>query len=395
MLRTSAGQEIRESSVVTQGTAVTFGGRVLGLNRAKTFTTYFLNLNGIFARVILSDETAINGERPRRGDIVAGDGLVDRVAAANRLSLRADRLSTVRRCAGMLPNKQYFRALQPHATVQAMFDPHTYMQFAAQARVLYALRTLLYQDGFVEVRTPILNASSEPTRARPFAVDYHDKRLYLKKVNESRLKLWLLSGFERVYEISSVFRNEGKSPQLLPEFTNLDAIMSWTDYAGVRRMAIRLVETAAEALGKELGPVVEYTIDEFGLAGTREEQARVFKRTIAPKLPGVFVVQGYPASTAPTAAPVDENPETSQELRLFINGTSCVHGYMFNDSADRLLMTHHIDHATPGADVPACMLFEEHVVYGMPPSGGVGIGLEKMLQLLCGMPTINHVQFFR
>ena len=203
----------------------------------------------------------------------------------------------------------------------------------------------------------------------------------------------LLAGFERVYELDSVFRNEGESAQLLPEFTNLDALASWVTYDDIKELGIALTRRAAHALDRDLGTIAQYHLSEFNLPGTDEERVRAFKKNIAPTMQGLFIVDGYPASLAPTAARNPTAPEQSQEYRIFIDGRSCVHGYLFATEDDG-----RAEEATRRVEErgrPVLKEYEQLARYGLPPSGGIGIGIEKFVQLCTKNETIKQAQFFR
>lgn len=369
------------------GMQVRFGGRILFENRLQECTLYGVHLDGRFVRVKAGSDAPY-----ARGDIILANGHVERHKESEP-HITIDAIERTITCAGTKPNKGYLNSTPNHATVQAMFDPRMQRLLRQQAAMLTAIRRQLDDDRYIEVMTPTLVPKAFPSTAKEFSVHYHGKELYLKKINEPQLKMHLLAGFERVYEIGKVFRNEGDSPQFLPEFANLDALASWVGYDDVINLGVRTLRTAAGAFDIDVPEVRHYHLSEFKLEGTHEEQAAQFKKKIAPKLGGFFIVDGYPASKAPTAKLRDDNPQESQEFRIFVNKASCIHGYMLADENDGRSLAA-IEKAKKRG-LPIWDDFETHLNYGLPPSGGIGIGLEKLVQLLTGKDTIREVQFFR
>ena len=320
--------------------------------------------------------------------------------------------------------------------------------FRLRARVVSYLRRFLDERGFLEVETPVLQPLYGGASARPFVTHHHalDMPLYLRIADELYLKRLLVGGLERVYEIGHDFRNEGMDRTHNPEFTMLEWYMAYADYHDVARMAEELIA----GLVRELtgGTVLERT-DEQGSSvaldftppfrritfvdGIREHAGvdvldasddelraalrgagvpgdeaagyaggklldEVFKTFLEPRLVQPTFVLDYPKALSPLAKAHRDDPRLTERFELFVLGREIANAFSeLNDPDDqRTRFEDQVGQRAAGDDEA-----QHHdadyiraLEYGMPPAGGIGIGVDRLLMLLADRPTIRDVILF-
>jgi lysyl-tRNA synthetase class 2 len=371
------------------------GGRVISEQLLDKYSYFFINTSIIFIKTRWDNSKG--KVALRRGDLVELNGVIQKQASGD-FYLDIESVCIIKQSHGFLPNQSFFNSEQPDSTIQAMFDPICYEFHKKQSLLLHEIRNYLYSLGFIEVITPTLIRKTYSSKAREFITSFaaRKQQLFLKKIHEPRLKMYLMAGYDRVYEIGKVFRNEGKSAQFLPEFTNLDVLFSYVTYQDVVEIAQNLFTLSASVFGVSISSIPQRSISEFNIPGSLEDQARIFKKEIAPKIIDPVIIDGYPASLSPQAKPSKNDSQVSQEFKLFYRGASFVHGYIFNDDLTTIRegISNQVNQR-PDLEGKVWTGFEDSLIYGMPPTGGVGIGLEKMVQHICKKDNIKQVLFFR
>ncbi|MDP2674129.1 MAG: lysine--tRNA ligase [Dehalococcoidia bacterium] len=314
--------------------------------------------------------------------------------------------------------------------------------FVTRSRVISALRRFLDGRGFLEVETPVLQASAGGAAARPF-VTYHnalDRQLYLRIALELHLKRLIIGGYDRVYEIGRIFRNEGVSAKYNPEFTMLESYQAYADYNDVMDTVEEMVSTVArEVLG---GSTVEYgdTKIDFAPGWPRitlrdaikhhsgvdfEEHPNVESMREAAASCGVAVdetwgrgklidellsakveqhlvqptfLTDYPVELSPLAKRKPDNPRLVERFELFIAGREVGNAYSeLNDPQDqreRMLQQARLRAAGDEEVELADEEFLTALEYGMPPCGGLGIGIDRLVMALTGQSSIREVILF-
>jgi lysyl-tRNA synthetase class 2 len=314
--------------------------------------------------------------------------------------------------------------------------------FRTRARIISALRRFLDARGFVEVETPVLQPIYGGAAARPF-VTYHNQlkqQLYLRISDELYLKRLIVGGFERVYEIGRDFRNEGVSFKHNPEFTQIEFYMAYADYQDVMRLTEEMVAYAAqEALGTtkivrdgheiELAPpwrrwrlrdaIHEITgidleecpdadslhqaIERLGSAHERKTSwGKLIDPTlinyIEPHLVQPTFLFDYPLEVSPLAKRKPGEPSTVERFEFFIGGFEMGNAFSEindpQDQRDRFLAS---SKALADGDEEAHPLDEDYVTalsYGMPPTGGFGMGVDRLTMLLTGTESLREVILF-
>jgi lysyl-tRNA synthetase, class II len=322
--------------------------------------------------------------------------------------------------------------------VDLFANPEVRTAFATRSRIVRAVRHYFDSLGYLEVETPILQPIFGGAAARPFVTHHNtlDMQLYLRIAPELYLKRLIVGGMERVYEIGRVFRNEGISTRHNPEFTMLESYEAWADYrdimARVEGLFAHLVTDVLAGNGLvtfrdkqyQLQPPFQKAryLDLFGqqnpgvdwfdhascTARARElhlktdgiEPAKlandVFEATVEDTLQGPIFVHDYPVAISPLAKRMREDPRVTERFELFVAGMELGNAFSeLNDPIDqeqrfREQMTHK-DEETPGEiDVDYVQALE----FGMPPAGGLGIGIDRLCMLLGGATSIRDVVLF-
>ena len=314
--------------------------------------------------------------------------------------------------------------------------------FLARSRIITAIRRFLDGRGFLEVETPVLQPAAGGAAAKPF-VTYHnalDRQLYLRIALELYLKRLVIGGFDRVYEIGRIFRNEGVSAKWNPEFTMLESYQAYADYNDVMDMVENMISTVAgEALGDttvdhadtviEFAPpwprltlrdaIKQYSGIDFedypDVASMQQATAacgvavdetwgrgklidELLSVKVEPNLIQPTFLLDYPLELSPLAKRKPDNPRLVERFELFIAGREVGNAYSeLNDPLDqreRMLQQAQL-HAAGDEEVE--LADEEFLValeYGMPPCGGLGIGIDRLVMALTGQPSIREVILF-
>lgn len=315
--------------------------------------------------------------------------------------------------------------------------------FIARSRIVQALRETLVGEGFLEVETPVLQPIHGGAAARPFVTHHNalDCELYLRIAPELYLKRLLVGGLEQVFEIARNFRNEGVDTQHNPEFTMLEAYWAYADYEQVMELTermicaacravhgglvlthrgetldltppwrrLRLYDAVAEATGHDLSSVGGDEVvarrvagevgvplqasDGFGQIVDAILKKYVMQRTVQP----TFIVE-YPVELSPLAKRKPGQPALTERFQPVIGGLEIGNAFSeLNNPVDqRERFEAQQDRAARGDD--EAMPFDEDYVtaleYGMPPAGGLGIGIDRLVMLLCDQPSIRDVILF-
>ena len=315
--------------------------------------------------------------------------------------------------------------------------------FKTRTRVIAFMRAFLDSLGFMEVETPMMQPIAGGAAARPFVTHHNalDMNLYLRIAPELYLKRLLVGGLERVYEINRSFRNEGLSTQHNPEFTMLELYQAYADYREVMAHAEALVrESARSVLGTanfdyqgmsldleqpfrqttvanslvEFGPDLDaaklrdreylgavcrqHEIPTEPHWGPGKLQIELFEHWVEPKLEQPTFVTQYPAEVSPLARRHDADSFVTDRFELFIVGREIANGFSeLNDPEDQAeRFRAQVEAKTAGDD--EAMLYDEDYIraleYGMPPAGGLGIGIDRLVMLLTNAASIRDVLLF-
>ena len=314
--------------------------------------------------------------------------------------------------------------------------------FVIRSAVVRAMRTFFDNHGFLEVETPTLQPLYGGAAARPFTTNYHalDQDFYLRIADELYLKRLLVGGFERVYEICKDFRNEGIDTRHSPEFTMIEFYMAYADYTDVMDLCEQMISFVAEqALGTQQitydGMQIELTppwprvplrdalmhatgIDFLEVTDQPEmyQRARdvgadvephtvwprivdeLLKTFVRPNLIQPTFLIDYPVELSPLAKRSPANPRLVERFQPFIAGVEMGNAYTeLNDPMDQLQRFLEQAQDRAAGDAEAMMVDEDYVnslMYGMPPTGGFGLGIDRLTMLLTDQQNIREVILF-
>ncbi len=329
-----------------------------------------------------------------------------------------------------------------HRYVDLLMSEEVRKIFVTRAKLVQALREYLDSNGFLEVETPILQPIYGGAAARPFITHHNQlhQDLYLRISFELYLKRLIVGGYERVYEIGRDFRNEGVSYKHNPEFTQLEFYEAYTDYRGVMKRAEEMVAYAAEKVLGTLeitfeGHEIDLTppwrrlplrdaireasgidYEEYPTAESLGEAMREKGATVNPKasraklidnLIGTFVepnliqptfLVDYPVEMSPLAKRSPVNPNVAERFEGFIGGIELCNAFSeLNDPGDQLQRFQEQARARAAGDEEATPVDEDFVLalrFGMPPTGGFGMGIDRFTMVMTDKPSIREVILF-
>jgi len=322
-------------------------------------------------------------------------------------------------------------------------NPEVRETFVLRAKVITAIRRFLDDRGFIEVETPILQPLYGGALARPFVTHHNalDMQLYLRIADELYLKRLIVGGMERVYEISKNFRNEGFSKFHNPEFTMVEFYAAYLDYEGVMRLTEELlVHVVDQVLGggpvkfgeheihfkapfarysmydaiREIGGVDVPALDDAGLraevrklgvgAGEVATMGRgklideLFGALVEPKMIQPTFITDYPREMSPLAKPKRGDAELTERFELMVAGKEILNAYSeLNDPIDQRQRFEAQRRLAAAGDDETQPLDEDYLramEYGMPPTGGFGMGIDRLVMILLGQPSIRDVILF-
>ena len=379
------------------------------------------------------------------GDIVGAKGTLFRTKTGE-LTLDVDELNLLSKILRPLPEK--WHGLKDVETryrqryLDLIMNNHVKEVFITRSRIIDCIRNFLKNRGFIEVETPMMQPIPGGANARPFITHHNalDIDLYLRIAPELYLKRLVVGGFDRVFEIGKCFRNEGISSQHNPEFTMVEFYMAYADYRDLMQLTEELLSNMVreikgsytieyqgktinftppfkkisfhEALieiGKIPKEVVEdkiklkefarnLEIDVSKIEKKGKLLAEIFEKTVEDKLIDPTIVYDFPKDISPLAKSREDNPEIVERFELFIAGREIANAYTElndpDDQRDRLLKQ--LEERRKG-DEEAHMMDEDYIValeYGLPPTAGEGIGIDRLTMILTDSPSVRDVILF-
>jgi lysyl-tRNA synthetase class 2 len=374
------------------------------------------------------------------GDIVGVEGFMFRTRT-NELSVHVEKLDFLSKTLLSMPEK--WHGLEDVETryrqryLDLIANPEVRRVFVTRARIVASLRRQLEARGFIEVETPMMQPLYGGAAARPFVTHHNtlDIDLYLRIAPELYLKRLVVGGLERVYEINRNFRNEGLSTHHNPEFTMLEFYQAYTDYRGLMDFSAELLaQTAVDATGAatvefeghklDFSRLERYTMREAvahfwegegapsesdirdpawlarhsGRATAGEALTDIFERTVENKLIQPTVIYDYPVETSPLSKNKPEDPAFVERFEIYAAGMEIGNAYTeLNDPQEQRRRFEMQIGMRERGDQEAHQMDEDYVralAYGMPPTGGEGIGIDRLTMLFTGSRSIRDVILF-
>jgi lysyl-tRNA synthetase, class II len=406
----------------------------------------FLDLDDRSGRIQLQAKVDVLGEeRMARlleldlGDIVGVDGLAFR-SRRGELTLRVEDFELLAKSLRPPPDK--FHGLQDtetrfrHRELDLIANEEARELFMTRARVISAIRSYLDEEGFIEVETPILQPLYGGAMARPFVTHHNalDRDLYLRIATELYLKRLIVGGLERVYELGKDFRNEGISYKHNPEFTVIEWYEAYADYEDVMRRVEELLPRAAQAAGYQgdidfTPPYRRVTLRNaiheatgIDVLAVRDRDALaaaiaasdvdiptedltwpelvddVFSKVVEPTLVQPTFVIDYPKEISPLAKDHRSEPGLVERFEAFAGGLELANAFTeLNDPDEqRARFEAQRRFAAEGHDeaMPFDEAYVEALEHGLPPAGGIGIGIDRLVMLLTGRSSLREVVLF-
>lgn len=440
-----ARNKVPEESGVA-GENVRIAGRVMLRRKAGKLRFYDIKdqtgrIQLLFSRGDLSEEQWELMGHLDLGDLIGIDGIAWRTDSGEP-SVKVEQLTVL--CKSLAQPPEKYHAIQDEEIrlrqryKDLIYGDGVLDRMLQRSAIIDSVRQTLRGHSFHEVETPVLHAIAGGAAARPFITQHNalDMELYLRIALELHLKRLMVGGIERVYEIGRVFRNEGVDRTHNPEFTMIEVYQAYGDYRSMMDLTEEIITNAARTIRPDLQmpwgdddtidltppwprrPYAELFAEHAG-CDMRDTEAvaqvaakhgietegshpdviinEVFEATVEDHLQGPVFVTDYPASICPLTKRKQDNPEIAERFELFVRGMELANAYTeLNDPRlqEELFRTQLAGMSEEDSMAKMDNDFVTALKVGMPPAGGLGIGIDRMVMLLTNSRRISDVIFF-
>ena len=455
MVNTSArdtlNKDISDNFEKYENQTVTIAGRIMSKRgKGKVMFMDVYDRTGkmqVFAKFDdLGEETYKGLKKWDIGDIMECTGFVFKTKMGE-VSVHATGVKLLSK--SLLPLPEKYHGLKDvdlryrQREVDLIMNPEVKETFIKRGKIVSTIRNIMDSKGFVEIETPTLNTIPGGASARPFVTHHNtlDIDMYMRIATEIPLKRLIIGGMERVYEIGRIFRNEGMDPRHNPEFTTIELYQAYTDYNGMMDITEELINKSCMAVnGTEditygdyeislkapfkritmIDAVKEQTGVDFGeFMGNTEKAkevakelklevkptdtwgnvlAEAFDEYVEDKLIQPTFVIDYPVEISPLTKRKKDNPLLVERFEIFVAGGELANAYTeLNDPIDQRGRFEHQMMLRENGDEEANMIDEDFLTameYGMPPTGGMGMGIDRLVMLLTNSPAVRDVIAF-
>jgi lysyl-tRNA synthetase class 2 len=447
---THGSKTIIENFETLEGTDVSIAGRIMSKrDMGKAGFCDIQDRDGKIQIYVKLDnvgpETFEEFKKYDIGDIIGVKGTVFKTHKGE-ISVKAENILLLAKSLQPLPEKWHglkdidLRYRQRY--VDLIINPDVKNTFIARSKIIKAIRNFLDERGFLEVETPILSTVQGGASARPFVTHHNtlDLDLFLRIAPELYLKRLIVGGLEKVYEMGRMFRNEGMSIKHNPEFTMMEVYEAYNDYLGMMELTESLISTVArEVLGKtkivyqgveiDLEPpweritmrdaVLKYTGVDFDSVESGEDARNaarakgvhidgdetkgevmsiMFEELVEEHLVQPVFIMDYPVEVSPLTKRKPDKPDLTERFELFITGREFANAYSeLNDPIDQKGRFLEQVRKREAGDEEANMMDDDFInalEYGMPPTGGLGIGVDRLIMLLTDSYSIRDILLF-
>ena len=432
------------------GKVVTVAGRVLSRRMmGKASFAHILDSKGKIQIYVKRDNIGVEAydawKKADIGDIFGVEGTVF-ITHTGETSVSATKLVMLSK--SLLPLPEKFHGLKDNDLryrqryVDLIANPEVKENFVVRSKIIKAIRDLLDSKGFVEVETPVLNTIAGGASARPFITHHNtlDLNMYMRIAPELYLKRLIVGGFDKVYEIGKMFRNEGMDIKHNPEFTMMELYQAYADYNDMMDITEEIYHAALNAIGKGdkityegmaidlTSPwerltmldaikkyvgidydkmTVEQAYEAAKSAGVEIDDKKMtwgdivyetFDQKVEEKLIQPVFITDYPIEVSPLTKQKNEDPRLTYRFEFFIFAREMGNAYSeLNDPIDQKERFLRQVALRDSGDDEAQMMDEDFVTaleYGMPPTGGLGIGIDRLIMLLTDSSSIRDVMLF-
>lgn len=447
--KTHSAKDVKADYAELEGKVIRLAGRMISRRiMGKASFANLLDQSGSLQLYVcrndIGDECYADFKKFDIGDIIGVEG-VPFTTKTGEISLHVSKITMLSK--SLLPLPEKFHGLRDtdmryrQRYVDLIANPEVRETFVARSKIIKAIRSFLDGEGFLEVETPILNTIAGGATARPFVTHHNtlDIDMFMRIAPELYLKRLIVGGFEKVYEMGRLFRNEGMSPRHNPEFTTVELYQAYTDYNGMMDITERLFNyiarevfgkgtityqgteividkpwkkiTMAELVKEHTG--IDFMTEEISDCIKRAEALgvgfpkdvtwgkalyEVFDQLIEEKLIQPTFVLDYPVEVSPLAKRKASDKRLTERFEFFITGREMGNAFSeLNDPIDQKERFMAQVKERENGDDEAQMMDEDFVTaleYGMPPTGGLGIGIDRLVMLFTDQFNIRDVLLF-